>query len=267
MTTTVDTKYYRFFETIFNSANGLETILAMKLIMKTEIQQNPAPYEIDHTMEDQQAELLQWYYCLGHAPFKTLRAMALLDMLPRHIMQARPSKCVICHYGAMTIKPWRTSEKGTGIKPTPIHRPGDCISIDQMESSVPGFVAQLKGCLTRKRYAVTTVFVDHYSRLKYVHPQTSTSAQDTLDAKEVFEAYTKKHGVMIHHYHADNGTFANNLFMKDAHKKDQDITYCGVNTHFQNGIAEKAIRDLQEQARKQLFHAKARWPEAIHLSL
>jgi hypothetical protein len=36
-----------------------------------------------------------------------------------------------------------------------------------------------------------------------------------------------------------------------------------VNTHFQNGIAEKRIRDLQEPARKQLLHAKARWPAAV----
>lgn len=128
--------------------------------------------------------------------------MALLDMLPRTILQVTPPKCAACHYGAMTRKPWRTSKKISGIKPTPIHRPGDCVSIDQMESSVSGFVAQLKGQLTRRRYSVTTVFVDHYSRLKYVHPQSSTSAQDTLEAKESFEAYAKKHGVAIRQYHA-----------------------------------------------------------------
>ena len=32
-------------------------------------------------------------------------------------------------------------------------------------------------------------------------------------------------------------------------------------------IAEKAIQDLHEQARKQLLHTKARWSEVIHLSL
>ena len=45
------------------------------------------------------------------------------------------------------------------------------------------------------------------------------------------------------------------------------MTYCGVNAHFQNGRAEKAIRDLQTMARKMILHAKGRWPEAIHLSL
>jgi hypothetical protein len=40
-----------------------------------------------------------------------------------------------------------------------------------------------------------------------------------------------------------------------------------VNAHFQNGQAKTAIRDLSESARKQLLHAQARWPSAIHLSL
>ena len=47
----------------------------------------------------------------------------------------------------------------------------------------------------------------------------------------------------------------------------QNITYCGVNTHFQNGHAEKAIRDLQTMAHTMLLHAKGRWPDAIHLAL
>jgi hypothetical protein len=43
--------------------------------------------------------------------------------------------------------------------------------------------------------------------------------------------------------------------------------FCGVIAHFQNGIAEQAIRDLSESARKQLLHARARWPAAVHLAL
>jgi hypothetical protein len=47
----------------------------------------------------------------------------------------------------------------------------------------------------------------------------------------------------------------------------QHLTFYGVNAHFQNGIAEKAIKDLQESARKQLLHARQCWPAAIHLAL
>jgi hypothetical protein len=40
-----------------------------------------------------------------------------------------------------------------------------------------------------------------------------------------------------------------------------------VNAHFQNGIAEHAIWDLSESARKQILHARACWPAAVHFAL
>ena len=55
--------------------------------------------------------------------------------------------------------------------------------------------------------------------------------------------------------------------MADAAQRGQTISFCGVNAHHQNGLAEKAIRDLQEQGWKSLLHAKARWSQAIHTSL
>jgi hypothetical protein len=33
--------------------------------------------------------------------------------------------------------------------------------------------------------------------------------------------------------------------MKAVKKQPQTISFCGVNAHFQNGVAEKIIRDLQ----------------------
>jgi hypothetical protein len=70
---------------------------------------------------------------------------------------------------------------------------------------------------------------------------------------------------MIKHYHADNGRFADNAFMQSVAESGQTISFCGVNAHFQNGIAEKRIRDLSEQARKQLLHAKARLQRQLRL--
>ena len=71
----------------------------------------------------------------------------------------------------------------------------------------------------------------------------------------------------ILHYHADNGRFCDNAFQAVCEQGGQRLTFCCVNAHFQNSRAEKAIRDLSESARKQLLHAQARWPSAIHLSL
>ena len=47
----------------------------------------------------------------------------------------------------------------------------------------------------------------------------------------------------------------------------QKITYCGVNAHFQNGRAEKRIRDLQDMARTQLIHAQEIWPGVVSNNL
>ena len=45
------------------------------------------------------------------------------------------------------------------------------------------------------------------------------------------------------------------------------ITYYGVNAHFQNGPAEKAIRYLQTISQHMILHAKGRWTKSINLSL
>jgi hypothetical protein len=80
-----------------------------------------------------------------------------------------------------------------------------------------------------------------------VHMQQQLPSDETAEASHVFEAFTRSKGVTINHYHADNGRFADNAFIKYIReaRPSQSITYCGVNAHFQNGIAEKIIRDLQ----------------------
>jgi hypothetical protein len=124
------------------------------------------------------------------------------------------------------------------------------------------------GSLTRRRYMVSTVFVDHFSGLSYVqHLQLSTDAEHTLGAKRAFERFAKAHGVSVCHYHADNHIFDSKHFVEEVHKARQTISYCRVNAHHQNGKAEKKIRDLQELARMMILHARQRWPMAITVNL
>ncbi len=85
---------------------------------------------------------------------------------------------------------------------------------------------------------------------------TKLTSKETMEAKQAFEHFTKQHGVRIFHYHCNNGRFADNAFKNSCSAKGQQLTFCGVNAHFQNGIAEKAIRDLREIARKQLLHVQ-----------
>ncbi len=88
-----------------------------------------------------------------------------------------------------------------------------------------------------------------------MHLQVDDTAEETMKAKHAFEKYAAEHGVSIKHYHCDNGRLTDNLFKQTCESNRQRLTFCGVNAHFQNGIAERAIRDLSDSARKQLLHA------------
>ncbi len=102
-----------------------------------------------------------------------------------------------------------------------------------------GFIAQLKGTLTKKCYTAATIFVDHYSRLKYIHLMTKLTSEETMEAKQAFEHFAKQHSICILHYHYNNGQFADNAFKNSCSAKGQRLTFCGANAHFQNGIAER----------------------------
>ena len=65
-------------------------------------------------------------------------------------------------------------------------------------------------------------------------------------------------GIEAQHNHCNNGRFVDNIFQRDVPDKGQTISHFGVNAHFQNGIAEKMTRDLQDHARKTLIHTKIR---------
>jgi hypothetical protein len=136
-----------------------------------------------------------------------------------------------------------------------------------MTSTEVRFYAQLKGKLTKKHYKCATVYIDRFSHLQFVHLQLDDGSDKTLAAKLAFKQYAAEHGVKILHYHCNNGCFHDNVFRQACHKARQQLTFCGVNAHFQNGIAKQAIQDLSESARKQLLHARACWPEAVHFAL
>jgi hypothetical protein len=56
-----------------------------------------------------------------------------------------------------------------------------------MQSPTPGLIGQLKGFPTTQRYMAATIFVDHFSRLSFVHLQQSLTSGDTVKAKRAFE--------------------------------------------------------------------------------
>ena len=217
--------------------------------------------------KDAKAEWLHYHHCFGHASPKRMKIMALLGIIPRRLAKCDTPLCTACLFGKATRRPWRTNAGQPSSRVIPITKPGQCVSVDQLISPTPGLIAQLRGIPTKKRYTCATIFVDHFSGYGYVHLQKSTSATETIEAKKAFEAHAATFGVTILHYHADNGVFADNGFRSACMQEGQSLTFCGVNAHFENGRAEKRIRDATELGRTMLIHANRRWPTAINAHL
>jgi hypothetical protein len=214
------------------------------------------------TEANNQLELMVWHERLGHLQMSKIQRMAEAGLLPKNIAKCRQPLCQSCMYGMMVKRSWRTKQTPTHIAPNAM-RPGEHVSVDQMESPVPGLIGQLKGTPTLARYKFATIFVDTYSRSSYAHLQQTSNADETLQAKKSYEAFAKTHGVHIQHYHADNGRFIETAWQQHANLMGQTLSYAGVGAHHQNGIVEKRIRDIQDLARASLIHAIRRWPDAI----
>jgi hypothetical protein len=211
-------------------------------------------------------EYMHWHVKLGHASQSRMRQLSSNGYLPKYLAKIQPPICSACLHGKATKVPWKT--KGdTKQTPRKVTRAGECVAVDQMESTTPGFIGQLKGTLTTLRYRYATIFVDMYSDYTYVYLHTKITSEETVKAKVAFETHAKMYGVTIQQYHADNGRFQDTAFKNACKEQGQELSFCGVNAHFQNGRAERKIRDLQDRARTSLLHAIRKWPQAITINL
>ena len=209
-----------------------------------------------------EAELLRYHQQFGHISFERLKEMAKIGVIPKHLAKCHTPACAACLYAKTTKRPWRQKQRNN-FKPITATEPGELVSVDQLVSPTPGFIAQMTGRLTTKRYKYATVYVDHASRLGYVHLQKTATAEETIEGKQAFEVYAKDRGVTIKAYHADNGIFRANKWKAECTKHGQTLTFAGVNAHHTNGKAEKRIRDLQDLARTQMIHAAHKWKGCV----
>ena len=103
-------------------------------------------------------ELLRWHYRLGHVSFRRIQLMAKRNELPKKLFEAKIPLCPACQYGKMIRRPWRTKPQQTGKQVCTVTAPGQVVSVDQqLESTTVGFIGQLKGILTTRRYKYAKV--------------------------------------------------------------------------------------------------------------
>ena len=153
----------------------------------------PSDDQDEPLSKSDQAALMRLHEQLGHCSFAQLKQMAEQGIIPRKFAKVPPPKCPSCLYGKAHRKPWRTHKIDPKIKPTTT--PGAVVSIDQLESPVPGFVPIAKGQPTVRRYRGASVFVDHASDFTYVHMHQHLTTDETIDAKHAFERLAEQHGV------------------------------------------------------------------------
>ena len=116
------------------------------------------------TTLDEQQEYMRWHYKLNHASQKVMTRMANKGMLPSYItrilktMDKQCRKGPICNdcYSASAARTPGRTKPNRQMKQTDDKRaslsPGDVVSVDQLETSTPGFIGQITGILTRQRH-------------------------------------------------------------------------------------------------------------------
>jgi GAG-pre-integrase domain len=115
-----------------------------------------------------------WHNRLAHMPMRRIQQLAANGILPNRLARCNDPMCPACVFGKMTCKPWHTKQPPVSITPSNV-KPGQFVSVDQLQSNVPGLMAQMKGTPTRHRFTIATVYVDHASDFTYVYLQKDSS--------------------------------------------------------------------------------------------
>ena len=90
---------------------------------------------------------LHWHHKLGHLSFYKLRIMASKGDIPRELSRCCVPLCSTCLFGKATKRAWRIKGPIKHIHGQKVTKPGDCVSVDQLQYPILGLVGHMKGWL------------------------------------------------------------------------------------------------------------------------
>ena len=174
--------------------------------------------------------------------------MATMGVFDSNIASCQPPVCASCMFGCAHKKPWRVKRKEKYvIRSESETAAGDNTSLDALTSITPGIIPQMSGILTSDRFWAATVFVNHATSYMYTHLQRGQTLIKYIEVKAAYERMAATFGIRVKKFHTDNGIFVEEYFKRDVSDNNQTISYCEVGAHFQNGIAEAAIKNSQRR--------------------
>ena len=262
----------------YDSRNHLPTALGKNCVIGGEPEVNLSGIlDAENTnLTPSQKLLLHWHTRFGHKSMSRIqtlfRAFPFLSEKFKFASRCIIPLCETCQYAKAHRKPTNGSIK----TPNPstdgaIHannlRAGSLISVDHFESRLKGRTYNSFGGFNADKFVGGCIFVDSMSGYLHVEHQLGFSSTETIRAKQNFEKLSMDHGVLVDSYKADNGVFKSNAFVAHIREHNQRLSYCGVNAHHKNGVAERAIRSVSECARALMLHAAVHWKDGISSEL
>jgi len=214
-----------------------------------------------------QKELLLWHFRLGHAGLGWIQSLmrkqkgeqgteSYPPIIPTSHDKSRSCDKPLCE-ACLLGKQQRRTPGSVVVKAKPememairwnALKPGDCISLDQFESSVRGRLPNTYGKETSSAQLVGgTIAVDHASGFVFLRNQQTLRAGDTVRSLREFEKEASRSGVSFKQFHAGNFPFDSaefNQHLSDRPGQSIDQRFSGVGAHHQNLAVEPSQTQL-----------------------
>jgi hypothetical protein len=127
--------------------------------------------------------LLKWHHRLSDLSFSKMQDLAPTGKLPKSIVSCPHSICHSCQFGKAHRQPTVPPTTASPINFNDL-KPGDKVSVDQIESTTTGFIDICKGKPTLAKHHKASAYVDYGSRLTYVKCHYLTGAAEEIEGKQ-----------------------------------------------------------------------------------